>query len=259
MMKKSIGILSVLCIASVAMGDSIVPVVFPTPVGPGNQTPLFNPTNENPVDYGITGFNFGWTYDGFQGFNAGGVNALIRMAPSLQGPGAFAAMQENVDYGFHFEFQMTGAVPAGSDIMMFSKHSPPDIGQPADGREDRMFSIWYTSGTTDGFSVRVGDNAGGWTIVAQNLSAPLGEYIDFDVHYDASAPEFEFYWDGTPIGSAQTGHGRYDLDFWQIEEIVSGGPTITHIRNVRLGHIPEPGTLALLALGGLALALRRRS
>ena len=83
-----------------------------------------------------------------------------------------------------------------------------------------------------------------------HLSAPLGEYIDFDVVYDASDVEFDFYWDGASIGSGSTGHGRYDLDFWQIEEFVGTGSTITSIRNVRLGQffIPEPGTVALLGI-----------
>jgi len=238
-MKKTLLLIAMLAAAPVWAQPPMV--FFPTAVGPGNQTPLFTPTNENPVDYGLTGFNAGWAYDSFQGSNLGNQNATIRMGPTLQGPGAFAAMLEDEDYIFHFEFQLSTAAPSSSDILLFSKHSPPDLGQPSDGREDRMFSIWYENGSVSNFSVRVGNASGGWNIVAENLVAPLGEYIDFDIHYRSTTKEFDFYWESAYLGSAETGHGRYDLDFIQVESIKNaaggGSDPRTSIRNVRLGHI----------------------
>lgn len=256
MRKLVIAAVAGLFTASIATAG-LVTVDFPTPVGPGIQTPLKD--NENPVDYGWTGSNNGWVYDGWEASNLGNNAGLFRTGPTLQGPGAYTAMQEDVDYGFHIEFMLSGAAPTSSDTLLFTKHSPPDIGQPGDGREDRMFLVSYGT-TVDSFKIRVGDNAGSWFDVATGLSAPLGEPIDFDVTYDSSTPQFEFYWDGVPVGTAQTGHGRYDLDALQIEGIKTANPSgpITSIRNLRLGHIPEPGTLALLAMGGLIVALRRR-
>jgi hypothetical protein len=252
-MKKTLLLIALLASAPVWAQPPMV--FFPTAVGPGNQTPLndgsVNPGNfENPIDYGLTGHNAGWAYDSFQGSNLGNQNAIIRMAPTLQGPGAFTAMLEDEDYIFHFEFQLSTAAPSASDILLFSKHSPPDIGQPSDGREDRMFSIWYVSGSVSNFSVRVGNAGVGWSIVAENLVAPLGEYIDFDVHYRSTTKEFDFYWESAYLGSAETGHGRYDLDFIQVESIknASGGGSDprTSIRNVRLGHIV--GSIGLVQL-----------
>jgi hypothetical protein len=236
-------------------------VVFPTPAGPGIQIPAHTPTNENPIDYGLTGTNFGWGYDSFQAFNSGVGRALIRMAPTLQGPGAFQAMGEADDWVFHMELRQQGAYPAGGDFMAFAKHVPSDIGQPSDGREDRMFALAYGN-NPNSWSMLVGNNSGGWTTVASNLSMVNEEYADFDVHYRAADGVMDLYWEGSLAATAATGHGRYDVDFIQVEDVAGGGTT--SIRNFRLGHItvvPEPGTTALLAIGaaGLIGSIRRRS
>ena len=246
-------------IAGTAVEAALPSVVFPTPFGPGIQIPANTPTNENPVVYGLTGTNFGWGYDSFQAFNSGTGRALIRMAPTLQGPGAFQAMGEADDWVFHMEFQQQGAYPSSGDFMMFSKHVPSDIGQPSDGREDRMFAVAYGT-NADSWSLLVGNDVGGWNTVASGLSIVNEEYIDFDVHYRAAAGEMDLYWEGVLEATASTGHGRYDVDFIQIEDVAGAG--ITSIRNFRLGHIaaiPEPASVLLLALGAVGmLALCRR-
>jgi hypothetical protein len=251
-----------MCIASGAIAGLLGPGDYPNPVGPGNVTPLNNPTDENPVDYGVTGTNFGWTYNSWNGERIGS-GARIVVGPTDFGMSGIAgnhkAMREDLDYGFHIEFALSNSAPGSSDFFIFSKHQPLDLGLglPGDGREDRMFAISYTSGVTDGFNILVGDAGGGWSTFVSGLSAPLGDTIDFDVTYDASTPQFEFYWEGGFVGATQTGHGRYDLDVITIDSISGSG--VTGIRNLQLGHVPEPATLALLALGGVALALRRRS
>ena len=229
-------------------------VTFPTPLGPGMQIPAGH--NENPVDYGKTGFNFGWTYDTWQAYNAGSGNALIRMGPTSQGPGGHQAMQEDTDWAFHMEFSQSGGYPNSGDFFMYSKHSPPDLGETSDGREDRMFAISY--GThADSWGILVGNASGGWDSVVSGLT--MDSYVDFDVHYKSGPKELDFYWDGSVVGTASTGHGRYDIDFLQVEELQQTGST--KIRNFRLGHIiPEPSSVLLVGLGaiGLVTGLRRR-
>lgn len=229
-------------------------VTFPTPFGPGIQIPAHTPTNENPVDYGLTGANFGWGYDSFQAFNSGTGRALFRMAPTLQGPGAFQAMGEANDWVFHMEFRLQGVYPGSGDFMTFAKHSPPDIGQPGDGREDRMFAVAYGT-NADSWSLLVGNAIGGWSTVASGLSMVNEEYVDFDVHYRAADGVMDLYWEGAIAATASTGHGRYDVDFIQIEDVAGGGTT--SIRNFRLGHIepvvPEPASIMLLAMGAVGL------
>ena len=257
-MRGKMLILVALCVSVMTTTVVAVPMVtFPTPFGPGIQIPAHTPTNENPVDYGFTGTNFGWGYDSFQAFNSGDGRALFRMAPTLQGPGALQAMGEADDWVFHMEFQQQGAYPSGGDFMLFAKHSPPDIGQPSDGREDRMFSIAYGT-NADSWSLLVGNDVGGWNTVASGLSIVDEEYIDFDVHYRAAAGEMDLYWDEVLAATASTGHGRYDVDFIQIDDVAGAG--ITSIRNFRLGHIPEPTSVLLWALGavGLLAMCRRR-
>jgi hypothetical protein len=48
----------------------------------------------------------------------------------------------------------------------------------------------------------------------------------------------DFYWENALVGSASTGHGRYDVDFIQFEH-KADWEGIQEFRNFRLGHIGE--------------------
>jgi len=234
-------------------------VTFPTPLGPGIQIPFNSGQSpgEAPVDYGNSKSNFGWTYDGWAGNAINGNNALQRMVPTLQGPGALTAMGEANDWVFHFEFDYPSSSAIGSDFFMYAKAEPGYAGtDPGNSREQRMFALTYNSSDTWDFRVGNADGSG-WNTAVSGLTRD--GWTDVDIHYDANAGNLNFWWDGVLAGTAAPGHGRFDVDLIQLDEISGGGTT--SVRNFRLGHvIPEPGSLALLGLGamGWVLALRRR-
>lgn len=248
----------VLCCLSflmmIATTEAQPPVVFPTPSGSGAQLPFTN--NDSVVDYGSIKSSFGWTFDGFQGTDTG--NALVRFVPTLQGPGALTPMGEANDWVYHMEFSHTGEYGA-TDNFMNAKAEPGFAGtSPGSTREQRIFAIDYN--TSGKWLVKAGDLTGnGWVNVATGLD--MDAYVDFDVHYRAAAGVMDFYWDGAIVGTAATGHGRYDIDLIQAEEVAGSGAT--SIRNIRLGHVivPEPTTVVLLAAGTMSLvgSIRRRN
>jgi len=230
-------------------------VVFPTPIGPGLQVPFNSSDDGNPTDYGVKHFLAGVNFDADLGWMSIS-NAFFRYCTSPQGDTSnAAAMLESNDWVFHVEYLHTGNYnPAGGDIMLFSKH------EFTSGREDRMFSFFGVASTN--WEIRVGDNAGGWNTVVSGLPMTNAspDLINIDVHYRASVPTFDFYWDDVFVGSAQTGHGRYDLDFIQVEPIKHGLPEgfptagVDRFRNWRVGHVlsaveltpvTEPQTVAL--------------
>jgi hypothetical protein len=118
-----------------------------------------------------------------------------------------------------------------------------------------MFALTYNS--SDQWDFRVGNSDGsGWDTAASGLTRD--GWTDVDIHYDAAAGNLNFWWDGVLAGTAAPGHGRFDVDLIQLDEIAGGGTT--SVRNFRLGHvIPEPGSLVLLMSSLLSLvAIRRR-
>jgi hypothetical protein len=239
--------------AGTAVEAAVPSVVFPTAFGPGVQLPFSN--NDSVVDYGFVKTSFGWAFDTFQGNDLG--DALARFVPTLQGPGALTPMGEADDWVYHMEFSHVGPYGA-NDFFMNAKAEPGFAGtDPSSTREQRIFAVDYlTDGT---WNLKAGDaTGGGWANVATGLV--MDAYVDFDVHYRADAAVMDFYWDGALVGTAPTGHGRYDIDLIQFEEVIGSGTT--SVRNIRLGHIeaiPEPASVLLLALGAVGmLATRHR-
>jgi hypothetical protein len=255
-MKRTMLVLVALaCCLATAPALAAPPVItFPTPSGPGAQLPFTN--NDSALSYGFVKSSNGWNFDGFQGTAPG--NSLLRFVPTLQGPGALTPMGESSDWAFHMEFTHTGTYGA-NDTLMSAKAEPGFAGTvPGSPREQRIFAVDYTTAGT--YNLKVGDLTGnGWVNVATGLV--LDAYVDVDVHYRASPGILDLYWDGALVATAATGHGRYDADLFQVEEIVGAGST--SVRNFRLGHIeaavPEPTSLLLVTLGAVgALILSRR-
>ena len=234
-------------------------VTFPTPSGPGIQIP-FNTSQspgEAPVNYGHSKNNFGWSYDSWAGKAVNGNNALQRMVPTLPGPGALTPMGESTDWVFHFEFDYSSS-SLGSDYLTYAKAEPGFAGtDPGSSREQRIFMLTYNPSDQWGFKVGNSDGSG-WETAVSGLTRD--GWTDVDIHYDAAAGNLNFWWDGVLAGTAAPGHGRFDVDLIQFDEIAGGGTT--SLRNFRLGHvnvIPEPGSLVLLMSSLLSLvAIRRR-
>jgi hypothetical protein len=204
------------------------------------------------VNYGKQAVgNFGWGFDTFQGYsNEEASGSLGRYAPTLffdnvegdESPGAVVAMLEDRDWAFHMEFRHRGPYdPADNDFVLFAKHAPADAGGTPDGREDRIFALNRGNNAND-WSILAGNSAGGWSTVVGSLPHPMDPeletpelYVDFDVHFKATEQEMDFYWESQLVGTASTGHGRYDLDFLQFEH-KPNWEGIQEFRNFRLGH-----------------------
>jgi hypothetical protein len=246
----------------VVSGAVAQPPTVTFPEAPGDETPgiqlPFNTSNgvdpfagDTPVNYGKQApGNFGWAFDTFQGSSIAGADSLGRYVPTQfydsfdpPSPLPVVAMLENQDWVFHTELRYEGAYnPAGNgEFVLFAKHVPGDSGGTPDGREDRIFSL-VRGADANSWSISVGNATGGWTTAISNLQHPIDvgqsppeQYVDFDVHYQADQDLMDFYWDSQLVGSAMTGHGRYDVDYIQFEHKDSWGGTQS-FRNFRLGH-----------------------
>ena len=231
-------------------------VTFPTAEGTAGLHLPFNTSNgvnpfagDVPVDYGKQGTgNYGWLFDTWQGTSIG-TGSLARYIPTLRydsfdppDPVPPVAMLENQDWVFHMEFRHRGEY-GNSDSILYTKAEPGYTGiEPGSSREDRMFLVSRGTHAND-WSILVGDDSGGWTPAATGLqhsmdsqANPPEQYIDFDVHFRTAEQELDFYWENAIVGTASTGHGRYDVSFFQWEHGPSSSGTID-FRNFRLGHI----------------------
>ena len=248
-------------------------VTFPTPANtPGLQLP-FNLMNgvdpfagDATVDYGKQAVgNYGWVFDTFQGTSIESSGSLGRYSPTLMfdsfappptvphtspcDPGTNlcpAAMLENQDWVFHVEFRHRGAYdPADADFILTAKAEPGFSGvSPGSTREDRIFALARGVDAND-WSILAGNSTGGWSTVVTDLQHPMDsegtppeQYVDFDVHFRAAEQVMDFYWESQLVGTAATGHGRYDVDLIQFEH-KQEWDGVQDFRNFRLGHIGE--------------------
>ena len=236
-----------ICVLMLAASAMAVPIAQYDPAFPGLRVDFKSDVypGQGEDGYGYMTHKVGWAHDTWAG-SASAAGAFARMITTMQNAGNNkTSMKEDEDWIFSATYNHTGAMT--SEWPLFAKYD-------WDGsREDRMFAITADSGTgTYGFNV--GNGSGGWYSAASGLT--FSAWQDITIHYKVGLG-MDFYLGNTLVVSNQTtGHGRYDVDFMQIEWTKAG---TDQWRVFKVGQVPEPATMALLSLGGLALIRRRRA
>ena len=226
---------------------SAVPVAEYDPGYPGLRIDFKEDLYPGPGDngYGYMTHKVGWAHDGWSGY-ASAAGAFARMETTLLNAGNNkTSMQEDQDWVFSATYSHVG--PQTSEFVIFGKYD-------WDGtNEYRMFAV--SQNPNEGtYGFLVGNASGGWDTVASGLT--FSEWQEITIHYKVGQG-LDYYLGNTLVASNQTtGHGRYDLDFMQIEWTKAG---TDKWRAFKVGQVPEPLTMTLLGIGGLALIRRRRS
>ena len=173
--------------------------------------------------YGYVTFKTGWTHDGWSGYTSAS-GAFARFETTMQNDPSQTAMQEDVDWIFSASYQHSGDAVSAGQNPIFAKYDW-DL-----SREDRMFML-----QSDGnglYKYRIGNDSGGWIDVATGLD--FSTWKDITIHYKAGVG-IDFWYGNQLVATNQTtGHGRYDVDFFQIEYTGAG---TDHWRAFKLGHV----------------------
>jgi hypothetical protein len=152
--------------------------------------------------------------------------------------------------------------PDGYSLDSFSIKSHTSGGNANTGTSTYTFRIGTISGTTfttlasGSVNPNASFTAGDW--FTMTFDSPVTLSADTEYALDIRNPNTSY---GVTVDSSYTGGSAYVSGF-------NGGtvpddsnvafPTIDRVFHVNLAAIPEPSSTALLGLGGLALALRRR-
>lgn len=237
-----------ICACCLLMTASVwaVPVAEYDPGYPGLRIDFTNDVYPGPGDngYGYMTSKSGWGHDGWAGWAA--ATALGRMETTMLNAGNNkTSMKEDQDWIFSATYSHSGDMT--SEFVIFGKHD--DDGS----REDRMYAVTQDPGSgTYGFVI--GNASDGWDTVASGLV--LAEWQDITIHYKVGLG-LDYYWGATLVATNQTtGHGRYDVDFMQIEWTKAG---TDRWRAFKIGQVPEPATMILLGIGALGLVRRRKA
>ena len=210
--------------------------------GPGVNAPFVD--DGDPVTYGVKTHVGGFSFDGTRGVTDNW--GLFRYRPSLASdPGTVATMPSDQDWVFEVSFMQEGGI--GTEGPFYLKDEDLDL---------RMLGITNHQDGTYSLTAALADNS--MSAITAPLALAEGEWGDFVYHYKADTGLVDAYFNGGlvaadfAIGTMQAGA----TPNWAQGEWQRVGTT--SFRNIQLGQIPEPATMALLALGACAALARRK-
>jgi hypothetical protein len=227
---KSLICLICLC----ACGSAALAVPEPNFVDPGPGLDLpFNNGDAVANGYGKQDSSYGWLFDTWAGTSLANTQALARYRPTLKNDSAnWTPMAENVDWVFRLTYNHTGPY-SSSEAAILLKYE-------WDGsRENRMFMLINNGVDENGWTIRAGDNAGGWVDVVTGVTIPA--WADITVHYKAGTQTMDAYINGVKVAADfTTGHGRYDVTFLEFRNINNGnGEGRDAFRQIKLAQLGQ--------------------
>ena len=146
-----------------------------------------------------------WTHD----------RGVARYSTTLEGDApTVTSMRTDIDWVLLIDYAHTGMqYPSTDEIAWYVKSEPDDI---------RLVKLAYVGGgSSDLWELAAGNDSGGWDAIPDANALVLGEeFHEFIVHYKAGNQSLDIYLDDiTLVTDYELGHGRYDLNFIQLEGI----------------------------------------
>jgi len=206
-------VVGILMMAGIAWGVPEVGFVAP---GPGLNVPFDNITASNPLTYGIRTIETGtWTYDADTASTSSS-NACLEYFTTQTNSGTSTPMPANKDWVFEIKYKYVGEYNGEVPWIAY-----------AEG-DNRIISLWHDNTTS--WSIRAGNNSGGWFVVASGLDLGSSFHI-FTTQYKAANQRLDIYMDGNLLASnIALGHGVYTLKqvHIQVEDNVSQATPPVH-------------------------------
>ena len=230
-----------LCAVMAASAMAVAPSAVFLGDGPGINAPFVD--DGEVVTYGVKTHVGGFAFDGTRGVTSDW--GLLRYRPSLADDNATVTnMPADQDWVFEVSFMQEGGI--GTEGPFYLKDNDLDL---------RMLGITNHQDGTYTIKAAKADNS--YADLA-TVAVAEGEWGDFVYHYKADTGLCDAYFNG----------GLVAADFAIETMAVGAAPNwaqgewqrvgMTSFRNIMLGQIPEPATMALLALGACALLRRKR-
>ena len=174
----------------------------------------------------------GWTTDGIAArtLDGAGLARVARYRPSVEGQGIPAAMPVDQDWVAKIVYKHTGAYD-NQQVPFFLKHEDD---------EKRIVALFNDGG--DNWSLGVGNAGGGWDIAAAGLQLDV-YWNTFLFHYKSATQTIDIYHNNRLLAADRTaGHGRYDVNYVQLEYVGAGRDWFGEVRIGRAAAAPRPVT-----------------